>query len=74
MLDLEIVQRPFVLDFGGAYLDYPPDFSEEVLAEENRKRREIYGDDYPEVMTILKELEHMDIDMIDVQPGNISFR
>ena len=73
ILEMEIVQRPFVLDFGGAYLDYPPDFTEDVLAEEDKKRRELYGEHYPEVMAILRELEGYDIYMIDVHPGNISF-
>jgi hypothetical protein len=74
ILEMTIVQRPFILDFGGAYLMYPPDFSDDILADEDRKRRELYGDDYPRVMTILRALEQLDIYMIDVHPGNISFR
>src|SRR5437773_848808 len=30
VLEMTIVERPFVLDFAGAYLDVPPEFSEEV--------------------------------------------
>jgi hypothetical protein len=28
IIEMTIVTRPFVLDFGGAYLDFPPDYSE----------------------------------------------
>jgi hypothetical protein len=32
-IEMTVVTRPFVLDFGGAFLDHLPGFSEEVLAE-----------------------------------------
>lgn len=73
ILELGLVERPFVLDFGGAYLDYPPDFSDDVLAEWEKEKREQYEERWPEVQAILHELEGYDIYMIDVHPGNISF-
>jgi hypothetical protein len=73
ILEMGLVQRPFILDFGGAYLDYPPDFSDDVLAEWEREKREQYGSRWPEVQAILRELEKLDIYMVDVHPGNISF-
>src|SRR5262245_14374129 len=33
VLEMSVVTRPFVLDFAGAYLDHPPDFSETIWAE-----------------------------------------
>jgi hypothetical protein len=33
IVEMTLVARPFVLDFAGAELDEPPDFSEEVLAD-----------------------------------------
>ncbi len=30
VIEMSIVTRPFVLDFAGAYLDAPPDFSDEI--------------------------------------------
>jgi len=33
IIEMTIVTRPFCLDFGGAYLEKPPDFSEEVMAD-----------------------------------------
>lgn len=73
VLEMEIVRRPFVLDFGGAYLDDPPDFPDDVLAEWEREKREQYGDRWPEVRAILRELERLGVYMIDVHPGNVSF-
>jgi len=39
VIEMTIVTRPFVLDFAGAYLDSPPDFSEEVWAEWEQQKR-----------------------------------
>ena len=33
ILEMTVVGRPFVLDFAGAHLDRPLDFSEEVMAD-----------------------------------------
>ena len=33
VIEMTVVSQPFVLDFGGAYLDRAPDFSEEVMAD-----------------------------------------
>jgi hypothetical protein len=30
IIEMSIVTRPFVLDFAGAYLDFPPEFSDEI--------------------------------------------
>jgi hypothetical protein len=39
VLEMTIIARPFVLDFAGAYLDFPPAFSNEIWSEwENQKR------------------------------------
>jgi hypothetical protein len=73
VLAMTIVRRPFVLDFAGAYLFQPPDFPEEVWAEWRAEKREQYGDRWPDVQAVLREIEQLDIHMIDVNPGNISF-
>ena len=73
IIEITIVKRPFVLDFAGAYLFQPPDFPEEVMAEWRAEKREQYGERWPDVQAILRELERLDIHMIDVNPGNISF-
>ena len=73
ILEMTIVDRPFVLDFGGAYLHLPPDFPDEVRAEWRAEKMEQYGERWPEVQAVLCELERLDIYMVDVNPGNISF-
>ena len=72
-IEMTIVSRPFVLDFAGAYLYLPPDFPEEVMAEWRAEKIEQFGARWPDVEAVLRELERLDIHMVDVNPGNISF-
>jgi len=39
LIEMTVVIRPFVLDFGGAYLDQPVEFPEEVLADWRAEKR-----------------------------------
>jgi hypothetical protein len=73
VVEMTIVTRPFVLDFAGAYVDYAPDFSEEVLAEWRMEKLEQFGPPWAEMQAILAVLEGYGVFMIDVNPGNISF-
>ncbi|HEV3121845.1 MAG TPA: hypothetical protein VGY53_08090 [Isosphaeraceae bacterium] len=72
ILEMSIVTRPFVLDFAGAALDEPPDFSEEVLADWRAEKQEQFGSHWPEVQAILRALERYGVFMMDLNPGNIS--
>ena len=73
VLEMTIVSRPFVLDFAGAYLDFPPDYSDEVMAEWEADKKEQFGSRWPEVQAILRELESYGVIMSDVNAGNVSF-
>ena len=73
ILEMTFVTRPFVLDFGGAFLDRPPEFSEEVLADWHAQKIEEFDERWPEVQAILRILETFGVFMIDVHPGNISW-
>ena len=73
VIEMTVVTRPFVLDFAGAYLDWPPDFSEEVLADWRAEKQEQFGPRWAEVQAILRSLEGYGVFMVDVNPGNISF-
>jgi hypothetical protein len=73
VIEISIVKRPFVLDFAGAYLDAPPDFSDEIWAEWESGKREQFDIRWPKVQAILAALEALDIHMVDVSPGNIAF-
>jgi hypothetical protein len=70
---MEVVTRPFVLDFAGAYLDTRPDYTEEVLADWRAEKQEQFGERWPEVQSILWSLERYGIYLSDVTPGNVAF-
>jgi hypothetical protein len=72
VIEMTIVDRPFVLDFAGAYLDFPPDFSEEVWAERGETWREIYGDHWPKVKAIKDHFESLGIYLTDLHWNNIA--
>jgi hypothetical protein len=72
ILEMTVVSRPFVLDFGGAHLDRPVDFSEEVMAEWQAAKKEQFGARWAEVQAILRVLETYGIFVEDVNPNNIS--
>ena len=71
-VEMTIVSRPFVLDFGGAYLDEPPDFPPNVWDEWRADKAEQFGEDWNRVELILTELRLMGIHLLDVHSGNIA--
>jgi hypothetical protein len=73
-LEMTVVTAPYVLDFAGAWLDFPPEFPEEVWQDWNRKNEEQFGTDWPAAKAILNELEERHIFMLDPSPSNICFR
>jgi hypothetical protein len=73
IIEMTVVSRPFVLDFGGAFLDGAPEFSEEILDEWRAEKQEQFGSRWPEVQAIIRDLQGYGIFLIDVNPGNISF-
>ncbi len=72
-IEMSVVVRPFVLDFGGAYLDRAPDYDEEILEEWRREKREQFEENWPKAASILAELRRYGIHVADVNPGNIGF-
>lgn len=73
-LEMTIVKPPFVLDFAGAYLDFAPEFSDEIWEEWKRKNEEQFGSDWPKAQIILGALQDLGIHMHDPSPSNIRFR
>ena len=73
-LEMTIVPPPFVLDFAGAWLDFPPQFPDEVWQERAEKWAGEFGSDWPQAQAILAELEEFGIHMLDPSPSNIRFR
>jgi hypothetical protein len=72
VIEMTVVTRPFVLNFAGAYLDWGPAFSEEVMADWLADKQEQFGSRWPEVQAILRELEGYGIFVVDVTPNNIA--
>lgn len=73
VIEMEVVTRPFVLDFAGAYLDKPPDYPEETLAQWRSEKEEQFGDHWAEVELILASLKRLGIYLADISPSNIAF-
>ncbi len=73
VIEMTVVTRPFVLDFAGAYLDFAPDFSDEVMADWLAEKQEQFGARWSEVQAIMRELQQFGVFVVDVNPGNISF-
>lgn len=71
VIEMTIVKPPYVLDFASAYLDQPPDYSAEVIADWKRDKEELFEESWPDVQFILFELERLGIFLRDVHPGNI---
>ncbi len=65
VIEMTAVTPPYVLDFAGAYLDRPPDFSEEVMAEWEADKQDQFGDAWSEVQRILWTLEANGIYLLD---------
>ena len=73
VVEMTIVDRPFVLDFAAAYLDRRPEFPPEIWAESETEKREQFEDRWPVVQSILDAFEEFGIFLTDVSPANISF-
>ena len=53
VIEMTIVTPPFLLDFAGAYLDWPPEFSPEVTEDWRHEKQEQFGPRWKEVQNIL---------------------
>lgn len=73
-VEMTVVARPFVLDFAGAWLDRPPEFSPEAWADWEEEKTELFGGRWSEVQRVLAELRTHGVFMLDVSPVNVAFR
>jgi len=75
VVEMTMVQPPFILDFGGAWLDATaPEFPPEVWDDWNRKIDEEFEARANDVRRVLAVLRSYGVVMLDVHPGNIRFR
>ena len=72
-IEMTTVSPPFVLDFGGAYLDRPPDYSDEVWQDWREMKSDAFEDNWPAVEEILGEFQSYGICIADVNASNIRF-
>ena len=74
-LEMSLVKRPFLLDFGAAWLDEPPDFPGGVWEQAEADAAEKFGENWPRASAVLQELaSETGIIMGDVHPGNLALR
>jgi len=73
IIEMTIVTKPHVLDFGAGYLDHRPEFSEEVWADWEEKTRDRFGARWAVVEEILAEFEQLGVFLLDPTPDNIAF-
>ena len=73
VLELDIVQPPFLLDFGKAYTHEPPYSAEQMEEWRNDWAAEWTEKYWPTVWTIFCRLRALGIYYMDPTPGNIRF-
>jgi hypothetical protein len=74
VVEMGIVSRPCLIDFGKAYLGDGPDHSAETLRYHRDEQLELWGDHYSRVQTVLWYLrKKVGITYCDPKPGNIMF-
>jgi hypothetical protein len=74
VIEITIVQRPFVLDFAGARLDRRPEFTPEIWSDWEVEKREQFEGRWTTVEKILSAFEEYGVYLLDVSPNNIAFR
>jgi hypothetical protein len=70
---MTVVFPPCILDFAKAYVDSPPDFSDEVLWDWYEGTADLFDGDWDTVQSLLAELRRVGIFYFDAKPGNIRF-
>lgn len=73
IVEMTVVFPPCILDFAKAYVDFPPDFSDEVLRDWQEETADLFEADWEKVASLLIELQSLGIFYFDAKPGNIRF-
>ena len=75
VLELSVVKPPFLLDFAGATLDNPRDFTEEAMSDWWDSVRDNFGDDFSRARDVYWTLiQQFGIYYYDLKPGNLRMR
>lgn len=75
IIEMSIVQPPYLLDFGKVYLDEPPTYlyDEQMIANATEEWRERFGDRWTKINSAVGFLRKFGIYYYDPRPGNICF-
>ena len=74
IIEMTIVFPPCILDFGKAYVDAPPDYSAEALAEAEEAERELFTEEqWKQVRLVRAALMRYGIHYFDARPSNVMF-
>ena len=75
VVEMDLMQRrPYIIDFAKVKIDRPPDFSEKILVQADKDGREMFGEDWPTVQSLMRALESYQIYYLDPKPHNIVCR
>ncbi|HTQ37925.1 MAG TPA: hypothetical protein VMJ32_02795 [Pirellulales bacterium] len=73
VVEMKLVNAPFILDFAKAYIDQPPEFSAEVWRDWEQQGQELFESRWSEVKKLLSSLKQFGIHYLDAKLGNIMF-
>ena len=75
VIEMTIVERPFLLDFAGAKRpEEVPDFEQHVLDEHLEHLKELFGDRWADALHVSEVFRRQTgFVLLDIHPGNIAF-
>lgn len=74
VIEMEVVNPPFVVDFASAGVDAPLyEYTPEIMAEWEESRQELFEENWPTVLKVIAGFRVYGIYLSDVKPGNIMF-
>lgn len=75
VVEMSIVQPPYLLDFGKVYIDRPPPYASDAQCMSNwhAEVRDLFEDRASEVYIVLHILKKLGIHYVDPKPANICF-
>lgn len=75
VIEITVVQPPYLLDFGKIYLDQAPThlYDEQMMENANAEWHERFGKRWSKVLHAMKMLEKYGIYYYDPRPGNVCF-
>jgi len=74
VVEMSVVFPPCIIDFAKAYVDRPPDFSDEALRDWLEETGELFEKDWEMVESLLEILKRLGIFYFDAKPGNIRLK